>query len=82
MDNSKTLIILAHPNSNASVVNKRWLEELNKYPEKYVIHDLYKAYPDEKTNIEAEQKRIEHYGKIVFQFPIYWFSSPPLLKNG
>ena len=81
MDNSKILIILVHPNSNASVVNKRWLEELNKSPEKYIIHDLYKAYPDEKIDIEAEQKRIEQYDKIVFQFPMYWFCSPPLLKK-
>lgn len=81
MDKTKTLIILIHPNSNTSVVNKRWQEELNKYPEKYVFHDLYKLYPDEKINVEAEQKRIEQYSKIVFQFPMYWFSSPPLLKK-
>ncbi len=71
MEKTKTLIIFIHPNSNASVVNKRWLEELNKYPEKYVIHDLYKSYPNEKINVEAEQKRIEQFDKIVFQFPMY-----------
>ncbi|RZK55446.1 MAG: flavodoxin family protein [Pedobacter sp.] len=81
MDKTKILIIFSHPNSNTSVVNKRWQEELNKYPEKYVIHDLYKTYPDEKIDVEAEQKLIEQYDKIVFQFPMYWFSSPPLLKK-
>lgn len=81
MEKTKTLIIFIHPNSNASVVNKRWLQELNKYPDKYVTHDLYKSYPDEKIDVESEQKRIEQYDKIVFQFPMYWFSSPPLLKK-
>lgn len=77
----KTLIILVHPNIQDSVINKRWIDELNKFPEKYHIHKLYEVYPNEKIDIEAEQKRIEAYDKIVFQFPLYWFSSPPLLKK-
>ncbi len=77
----KTLVIVTHPDMESSVVNKRWIEELNKYPDEFDIHQLYKAYPDEKINILAEQKLIENYSKIVFQFPFYWFSSPPLLKK-
>lgn len=48
----KTLIIITHPNLGDSVINKRWAEELSKHPEKYQIHDLYKAYPEEKIDIE------------------------------
>ena len=64
-----------------SSINKRWMEELNKFPEKYTVHELYKAYPDEILDIEKEQELIESYDKIIFQFPFYWFSSPPLLKK-
>ncbi len=64
-----------------SVINKRWVKEFEKYPEKYTIHDLYKAYPDGEFDVEKEQEMIESYDKIIFQFPFYWFSSPPLLKK-
>jgi len=77
----KTLIILTHPNIENSVTNKRWIEELEKYPNNFDIHQLYKVYPDEKIKVIAEQKLMEKYNKIIFQFPLYWFSSPPLLKK-
>ena len=64
-----------------SSINKRWVEELNKFPEKYTVHELYQAYPDEKIDIKKEQELIESYDKIILQFPFYWFSSPPLLKK-
>lgn len=77
----KTLIIVIHPHMETSSINKRWIEELNKFPEKYTVHELYQAYPDEKIDIKKEQELIESYDKIIFQFPFYWFSSPPLLKK-
>jgi len=77
----KTLVIVTHPNMESSVVNRRWIEELKKYPDDFEIHQLYKVYPDEKINVLAEQRLMENYDKIVFQFPMYWFSCPPLLKK-
>ncbi|WP_261512825.1 NAD(P)H-dependent oxidoreductase [Chryseobacterium paludis] len=77
----KTLVIVTHPNMDDSLINKRWMEALAQYPEKYTIHDLYKIYPDEKIDVIKEQELIESYDKIIFQFPFYWFSSPPLLKK-
>ena len=77
----KTLVIVTHPKMEESLINRRWVEELNKFPEKYTVHELYKAYPDEIFDIKKEQELIEAYDKIIFQFPFYWFSSPPLLKK-
>jgi putative NADPH-quinone reductase len=77
----RTLVIVTHPDINNSLVNKRWIEELNKFPDRYVIHQLYKVYPDEKIDVLAEQKLVEQYDKIVFQFPYYWFNCPPLFKK-
>lgn len=77
----KTLVIAVHPNIETSIINKRWINELEKYPEKYTVHQLYKEYPDEKIDVKKEQELVEKYDKIIFQFPFYWFSSPPLLKK-
>jgi putative NADPH-quinone reductase len=77
----QTLIVVIHPNLDRSAANKRWMNELKKYPEKYTIHDLHAAYPDEKIDIIKEQKLIEGYNKIVFQFPFYWFNCPPFFKK-
>jgi putative NADPH-quinone reductase len=78
----KTLVIVIHPNlENRSIVNKRWFDELKKYPEKFNVHNLYELYPDGNIDVEAEQKLVEAHEKIVFQFPVYWLSSPPLFKK-
>lgn len=77
----KTLVIIIHPDLEKSVVNKRWKEELRKYPDNYTLHDLYEVYPDEEIDIAREQRLIESHDNVVFQFPLYWFSSPPLLKK-
>ncbi|SFE94087.1 Putative NADPH-quinone reductase (modulator of drug activity B) [Paenibacillus algorifonticola] len=77
----KTLVIVTHPSIETSVINKRWTEELAKYPEKYTIHELHNAYPDGNIDVEKEQQLVEAHGHLVFQFPIYWFNCPPLLKK-
>jgi len=77
----KTLVIVTHPSIETSVINKRWVEELKKYPEKYTVHELHKAYPDGNIDVEKEQKLIESHGNLVLQFPLYWFNCPPLLKK-
>ncbi|MCD8739839.1 NAD(P)H-dependent oxidoreductase [Mucilaginibacter roseus] len=77
----KTLVIVTHPNINDSVINKKWVEELLKFPERYTVHQLYEVYPDEKIDILTEQRLVEQYEKIVFQFPYYWFNCPSLLKK-
>lgn len=77
----KTLVVVTHPDIENSIINKRWIEELSKYPDRFVVHQLHKVYPDEKIDVDAEQKLIEQYDKVVFQFPVYWFSSPAFLKK-
>lgn len=32
----KTLVVLAHPGLGKSVINKRWKEELEKHPDKFL----------------------------------------------
>ena len=77
----KTLVIVIHPNIKESLLNKRWIEELEKHPEDYEIHQLHERYPDEKIDVTLEQQLIEKHDKIIFQFPFYWFNCPPFFKK-
>ena len=77
----KTLIVVAHPNIENSMVNQCWLNELKKHPDQFTVHELYKAYPDGRINIEAEQRLVEQHESLVLQFPVYWFNCPPMLKQ-
>ncbi|MBD0382443.1 NAD(P)H-dependent oxidoreductase [Paenibacillus sedimenti] len=76
----KIMVIVAHPNLNASRANQAFVQELKKHPGIYV-HDLYQAYPDWHIDVEREQQLLLEYDRIVFQFPFYWYSCPPLLKK-
>ena len=77
----KTLVVVSHPNIETSVVNKRWLEEVRKYPDLFTVHELYKTYPDWQIDVRKEQALVEAHSALVLQFPLYWFNSPPLLKK-
>ncbi|RFZ77594.1 flavodoxin family protein [Lacrimispora amygdalina] len=77
----KTLVILSHPNIDDSRVNKRWKQELVQYPNEITIHELYKEYPNGKIDVEREQRLLEAHDHIILQFPLYWYSYPPLLKK-
>ena len=77
----KTLVIVAHPHIEKSVVNKRWIEELEKHPEQFTVHELYTTYPDGRIDVKKEQALIEQHDGLVLQFPLYWFNCTPLLKQ-
>ncbi|MDU0155137.1 NAD(P)H-dependent oxidoreductase [Bacillus cabrialesii] len=76
----KILVLAVHPHMETSVVNKAWAEELSTY-DNITVRELYKEYPDEAIDVAKEQQLCEQYNRIVFQFPLYWYSSPPLLKK-
>ncbi|WP_307892560.1 NAD(P)H-dependent oxidoreductase [Bacillus swezeyi] len=76
----KVLVMAFHPNMEESVVNKAFAKKVKDEP--YVtFRDMYKEYPDEAIDVEKEQRLLEEHDRIVFQFPLYWYSSPPLLKK-
>jgi glutathione-regulated potassium-efflux system ancillary protein KefG len=43
--------------------------------------DLYEIYPDFVIDVRAEQKRLVSHETVVVQFPLYWYSTPALLKE-
>ncbi|GBF48715.1 flavodoxin-like protein [Leptospira ryugenii] len=44
-------------------------------------HDLYESYPDFFIQVKKEQELLVDHDLILFQHPLYWYSSPPLLKQ-
>ena len=74
------LVILAHPYIHRSHANKNILQNITK--NKHVkINNLYEKYPDFHINIQLEQELLRQASLIVFQFPIYWYNVPALLKQ-
>lgn len=77
----KTLIILAHPNMDESRLNKALINAVKN--EKTVsIRDLYALYKiAENIDVKKEQSELLAHDRVVFQFPLFWFSTPGLLKD-
>ena len=76
----KILVNVVHPDIEKSIVNKRLVEGIQDI-ENITINNLYEKYPDFKIDIREEQKLLLEHDTILFQFPMYWFSSPSLLKE-
>ncbi|WP_310829183.1 NAD(P)H-dependent oxidoreductase [Paenibacillus pedocola] len=76
----KTLVIVAHPNLGDSRINQAWTQALQAQ-EDVTVHVLYGVYPDGKINVAREQQLLDSHDRIIFQYPLYWYSTPPLLKQ-
>ena len=77
---TRTSIFLFHPNLDQSTVNLR-LAQAAEGQEGVQIRDLYGLYPDFEIDVNAEQDILEASDRIVLQFPMYWYSTPALLKQ-
>ena len=77
---NKVLILFAHPSEHRSEVN-RPLFQASQQIEGVTTVDLYREYPDYQINIDREQNRLKEHDFIIFMFPLYWYSTPALLKE-
>lgn len=75
-----TLILVFHPKDPVSKVNKRLAEAAEENSD-FIVRDMYELYPDHKIDVKKEQELLEDADRIVLQFPMYWYSSPSLLKQ-
>jgi putative NADPH-quinone reductase len=62
-------------------VNKTWKKQLEESGKITTSRDIYAEYPDFEIDIEKEQKILKTHDRIIFQFPMFWYSVPPLLKK-
>ncbi|ASJ76006.1 NAD(P)H-dependent oxidoreductase [Granulosicoccus antarcticus] len=77
---TRVLILTAHPNPGYSRINQR-LSAMATSLSGVTVVDLYALYPSFKIDVGLEQQRLKEHDVIVFQFPVYWYSTPALLKE-
>ena len=77
----KTLILISHPQFEDSGTQQFLKTSFYSLDDvKYqVIDELYTATGT--IDIEKEQNALRDFDRIVFQFPMYWYSSPASLKR-
>ncbi len=80
MSKNRVLVLFAHPSQHRSEANKPLFDQAKKI-ENVTCVDLYSEYPTFKINIDREQKRLLDHDIIIFQFPLYWYSTPAILKE-
>lgn len=82
---AKTLVIVAHPDLSSSRVNRAWKAAAESLGDAVTVHDLYARYGQsaisgEAIDVAAEQALLSAHQRIIYQFPLQWFSVPALLK--
>ena len=80
MSKNRVLVLFAHPSQHRSEANKPLFEQAKRI-EGVTCVDLYAEYPTFKINIDHEQKRMQDHDIIIFQFPLYWYSTPAIIKE-
>lgn len=75
-----TLVLLSHPTLDRSKAHARLLEAIRGIPGVEICH-LERRYPDRRLDVAAEKAAASRAERIVFQFPFYWYSTPPMLKQ-
>ena len=80
-NNSKRILVLfAHPVPQQSEVNIFLFEDAQQLPNVTTV-DIYAEYPDFNIDVVKEQQRLINHDVIVFQYPLYWYSTPSILKE-
>lgn len=76
----KILVLYAHPSQERSEINKPLFDATKRHPSVTAV-DLYAEYPTFRINIDKEQQRLVEHDVVVFMFPLYWYSTPAILKE-
>ena len=78
--NRNVLVLFAHPSPGRSEVNGPMARAASGI-DGVTLVDLYAEYPDFRIDVDREQKRLLENDVVVFQHPLYWYSTPAILKE-
>lgn len=77
---ARLIVYYAHPGHRFSQVNAA-MHARALATEEITVVDLYAEYPRHNVNIDVEQQRLVDHDILLFQFPLFWYSSPSLVKE-
>lgn len=76
----RILVLFAHPSLDRSEANAPMVAAARDL-EAVTYVDLYAEYPAFEIDIDREQQRLLEHDVICFQHPLYWYSTPAMLKE-
>lgn len=76
----RILVLFAHPRLRQSVVQRAMLSAITGLDD-ITIRDLYADYPDLMIDARREQAALLAHDLLVLQHPLYWYSSPAIIKE-
>jgi len=77
---AELLVYFAHPGHRFSHVNQEMFAAAQTVSGATVV-DLYREYPRFEIKVDREQERLLAADVVLFQFPIFWYSTPSLVKE-
>ena len=80
MSNQRILVLFAHPSLERSEVNSDLVAATRRH-EGVTVVDLYAEYPTFRIDVDREQQQLLDHDVIVLMFPMYWYSTPAILKE-
>ena len=77
---AKLIVYYAHPGHKYSHVN-RYMARAAARVDGITYVDLYRDYPRFDIDVNIEQGRLLEHDVILFQFPMFWYSTPSIVKE-
>ena len=77
---ARLIVYFAHPGHKHSHVNRHMAKAAAEIDDITFV-DLYQDYPRFDIDVDIEQQRLLEHDVIVFQFPMFWYSTPSMLKE-
>jgi glutathione-regulated potassium-efflux system ancillary protein KefG len=77
---ARVLVLFAHPALEKSRVHRRLVRAVPRL-ERLTFQDLYEAYPAFDIDVPREQALLVEHDGVIFQHPLYWYSTPAILKQ-
>lgn len=80
MATHRTLVVVAHPDLEASRINAQLAAAVRDL-DGVTVRELASAYPDRRVDAALEQELLRQHDTIVLQFPWHWYSVPGVMKE-
>ena len=77
---AKLIVYYAHPGHKHSHVNK-FMARAAEALDGISFVDLYRDYPRFDIDADREQQRLLDHDVILFQCPLFWYSTPSIVKE-